>query len=190
MSEDKKYHEYDGIIEHDNPLPTWWLWSFLLSIIFAFLYFLHYEVAGGPTLQDELKVQMAELEKIKAGSEALAPTESEAGLAEEFQKSGVSAAGAAIYTSKCEACHGHELQGQIGPNLIDKFWIHGRGTRMDLVKVIREGVADKGMPPWGPVLKKEEIYSLAAFILSKKGGNPAGAKAPQGESIDDYLERK
>lgn len=179
----EKFHEYDGIIEHDNPLPTWWLWTFFLTIIFAFLYFIHYEFAGGPTLKQELSVAMSQLEKEKAASEAASPMETEESLAAAFAKDGVVSAGQAVFASKCAACHGQELQGLIGPNLTDKFWIHGKGTRMDIVKVIRDGVPDKGMPPWGPVLKKEEVYSVAAFILSKKGSNPKGAKAPQGEEV-------
>ena len=55
---ENKFHEYDGIVEHDNPLPTWWLWTFFLAIIFAFLYFIHYEFGGGETLQQELQVAM------------------------------------------------------------------------------------------------------------------------------------
>jgi cytochrome c oxidase cbb3-type subunit 3 len=44
-------------------------------------------------------------------------------------------------------------------------------------------VADKGMPTWGQILKKEDVYAVAAFILSKKGSNPPNAKAPQGELV-------
>lgn len=188
MSENKeKFHEYDGIVEHDNPLPTWWLGTFFITIIFAALYYLHYEIAGGPTLTQELQVAMDELDRTKAKSTAAAPMETEDSLKEAFEKPGTLELGASAYTSKCAACHGPALQGQIGPNLTDKFWIHGKGTRMDIVKVIREGVADKGMPPWGPVMKKDEIYAVAAYIISKKGSNPAGAKEPQGEPVEDYL---
>ncbi|MBO9665490.1 MAG: c-type cytochrome [Bdellovibrio sp.] len=177
----EKFHEYDGIIEHDNPLPTWWLWTFFLTIIFAFLYYIHYQLAGGGTLQDELKVAMAQLEKEKASVVDTSPMETEDSLKEAFGKDGILAVGAQAFASKCAACHGQELQGLIGPNLTDKFWIHGKGTRMDVIAVIRNGAPDKGMPPWGPVMKKDEIYAVAAFILSKQGSNPAGAKPPQGE---------
>ncbi|MFM6927161.1 MAG: cbb3-type cytochrome c oxidase N-terminal domain-containing protein [Bdellovibrio sp.] len=175
-----KFHEYDGIIEHDNPLPTWWLWTFLITIIFAFLYYLHYELAGGPTLQQELKVAMEHLEKEKASVVATSPVETEDSLKAAFEKDGMLALGAEVFSGKCAACHGAQLQGQIGPNLTDNFWLHGKGSRLDLVKVIRDGVADKGMPPWGPVLKEKELYAVTALILSKHGSNPPGAKAPQG----------
>lgn len=176
------FHEYDGIIEHDNPLPTWWLWTFFLTIIFGSLYFLHYQFGGGITLQDELAIHMTALEKEKATMQASAPAETEDSLKEAFDKLDANA-GAAIFAGKCAACHGQELQGLIGPNLTDHFWIHGKGTRMDIVKVIREGAADKGMPPWGPVLKREELYSVTKYIMSKLDSKPAGAKPPQGEEV-------
>ncbi|KYG70297.1 nitrogen fixation protein FixP [Bdellovibrio bacteriovorus] len=184
--QENKFHEYDGIIEHDNPLPTWWLWTFFLTIIFAFLYYIHYELGGGPTLQDELKVAMAEIEQGKSLAQTSAPLETEESLAEDFKKDGLLDIGAAQFTAKCAACHGQQLEGMIGPNLTDKFWMHGKGTRMDIVKVIRDGVPEKGMPPWGPVLKKEELYAVSAYILSKKGTSLQG-KEPQGEAIEEYL---
>lgn len=186
MSQDGKFHEYDGIIEHDNPLPMWWLWTFFLTIIFAFIYYIHYELAGGPTLKDELKVAMDEIEKNKAQVTASAPLETEDSLTAIFAKDEVKQLGAAQFTAKCASCHGQDLQGLIGPNLTDKFWINGQGTRLDITKVIRVGVPDKGMPPWGPVMSQEEIYGVAAFILSKKNSNPAGAKAAQGNPVENW----
>ena len=56
-------HEYDGIQEYDNKLPIWWLASFIGTVIFAFIYWIHYEFAGGPDLQAELKVEMEELQQ-------------------------------------------------------------------------------------------------------------------------------
>ncbi len=191
MADDKeKFHEYDGIIEHDNPLPTWWLWTFFLTIIFSFVYFIHYELGGGPTLSQELQVAMKEIEKIQSTASTQAPMETEESLKELFAKDGMLAVGAAQFTSKCAACHGNELQGTIGPNLADKFWLHGKGTRLDMLKVIREGVPEKGMPPWGPVMKREEIYAVTAYIISKKDSKPAGAKEPQGEAVEDYFTDK
>ncbi|HND84709.1 MAG TPA: cytochrome c, partial [Pseudobdellovibrionaceae bacterium] len=66
----------------------------------------------------------------------------------------------------------------------------GGGTRTDIVKVIREGVADKRMPPWGSMLKKDELLNVTAFIVSKKGSNPPGAKAAQGNEVPGYFDMK
>lgn len=175
-------HDYDGIREYDNPLPTWWLWTFFLTIIFAFIYFVHYQFGGGATLQDELVVAMANLEKA-AAQHAPAITETEDQLAEAMKAPQMMELGATAYTGKCAACHGPELGGLIGPNLTDKFWINGKGTRLDIAHLIRKGVPEKGMPPWETLLSREEVYGLTAYILSKVGTTPANAKAPQGEEV-------
>jgi cytochrome c oxidase cbb3-type subunit 3 len=39
------------------------------------------------------------------------------------------------------------------------------------------------MPAWGPLLNKDQVYALAAFVISKKDSNPANPKAPQGEEV-------
>lgn len=184
MSQDQelKGHSYDGITEYDNPLPTWWIATFMGTIIFAFLYFVHYEIGGGPTLKDELKVSMKELESLKPAS---APVESEEELKKYLKDPNMVNLGMATFQAKCAACHGPELQGLVGPNLTDKNWIHGKGHMQDIVSVIRKGVPEKGMPAWEAILKNDEVISLATFIYNKKGSNPPNAKAPQGELIEE-----
>lgn len=189
MSDDKSEnekniqgHEYDGITELDNPLPGWWLWTFFIAIIFSFLYYIHYEFANGPSLKQELTAAMEELEKNKAQTPDLMETEDT--LASAMNSKDQLSLGAAVFMGKCSVCHGAELQGQIGPNLTDKYWLHGKGTRADLIKVIRQGVLEKGMPNWDQLLSKDELYAVTAYIYSKKGSNPPNAKAPQGNSVD------
>jgi len=49
-------HDYDGIKELDNDMPSWWLWLFYLSIFFAVVYMLHYHVLGtGDLMHTEYK---------------------------------------------------------------------------------------------------------------------------------------
>lgn len=175
-------HDFDGIQEYDNPLPTWWLVTFFATIIFAFLYVIHYEFGGGPTLTQELDVAMKNLEKASA-QHAPAQTESEESLAETLKDPKWVALGATTFSAKCAACHGPQLGGLIGPNLTDHFWIHGKGTRLDIANVIRKGVADKGMPPWEGMLSRDEVYGLTAYIISKKDSHPDNAKPPQGEEV-------
>jgi cytochrome c oxidase cbb3-type subunit 3 len=175
-------HSYDGIEELDNPLPGWWLWTFLFTIIFAFHYFIHYELGGGPSLKQELASAMNELEKNAVHEPE--PTETEEALAIAMSGHDMVRKGAEVYSSKCLACHGANLQGQVGPNLTDKFWIHGQGSRTDIVKVVRAGVPDKGMPNWGQIISKEDVYAVSAFILSKKDSNPPNPKAPQGQPVN------
>ena len=174
-------HEYDGIQEFDNPLPNWWLMTFFGTIIFAFIYWLHYEVGGGPSLQAELKQAMLALQAQNHQTITKELTEDE--LEVMLKDPQMAAAGLAAFTGKCAACHGPELQGGIGPNLTDSYWIHGSGSKSDILQTIKKGVPDKGMPPWESMLESKEILALTALIISKKDSNPPGAKAPQGVKV-------
>lgn len=178
-----KDHEYDGIQEYDNPLPRWWLITFYATIIFAVWYYYHYEFGSGASLQQELEVAMTEIQGLKQAApqgEML----TEESLTQQMQDPNMLNLGMTAYNEKCAACHGQELQGMIGPNLTDKFWIHGKGTRVEIVNLIKVGVPDKGMPAWESIMKKEEIIATAAYIHSKIGSNPANAKPPQGNPVE------
>lgn len=169
-------HDYDGIQEYDNPLPNWWLMTFFGTIIFGFIYFLHYTFGGGFTQDMELQAAMAELPK------AVEMELSEEELAGKMTADTI-ASGKAVYASKCAACHGPEGQGLIGPNLTDKFWLHGQGDRKSLVKVIAKGVTEKGMPAWTGMISDDEIVQVAGFVHSIKDTKPANPKEPQGVEV-------
>ena len=82
-------------------------------------------------------------------------------------------------------CHSAPLEGKIGPNLTDKYWIAGKGSNQDIYTTVSAGRPEKGMPAWSAVLKEDEVRAVTAFVFSKKGSNPANPKAPQGEPVDN-----
>lgn len=174
-------HDYDGIKEYDNPLPSWWTITFLGTIIFSFIYWIHYEIAGGPNLDQELQAALQKIERTQAAAPAQSTTADEF-LTIENDNTRMSAA-AANYTAKCAVCHGKELGGLIGPNLTDNFWIHGQGTNADIADVIRTGIPEKGMPPWKDLLKESEIAELAVYISKHKGSSPPNAKPAEGNEV-------
>src|SRR5690606_22220102 len=45
-------HEFDGIVELDNPTPAWFMGLFYATIIFAVVYLLNYHVFEWSPLQD------------------------------------------------------------------------------------------------------------------------------------------
>lgn len=160
-------HSYDGIDEHNNPMPTWWTWTFILTVIFAFHYFVHYEVLKqGSTLTQELELSMTELKALQTEAANKFPTLSEEELEKKLKDPKVVELGATVFQGKCAMCHGEALEGKIGPNLVDKTWIHG-GTNADILKTIRQGVAAKGMPSWEGLLNAEEIFGVVALIKAK-----------------------
>ena len=173
-------HNYDGIHELDHVLPSWWVGIFVATILFSAWYVGYYMSGHGPNPQQELAASLAEIEAMKPV--AAPPSEGdEAALLAALKDPEKQKHGLEVYMGKCVACHGDKGQGLIGPNLTDDYWIHGVGTAKDIAKVIADGVAEKGMPPWGPILTPDELRDTVAFIRSLHASNPAGAKPAQGE---------
>ena len=50
-------HDYDGIKELDNDLPTWWLWLFYVTIGWAVIYILYFHVFSIGYLQEDEYLQ-------------------------------------------------------------------------------------------------------------------------------------
>ncbi len=170
----------DGIREFDNPLPPWWVWLFNATIAFGVIYLLWLHMFGWNHLDDELAADRAE------HSKQLASQANQETGAEDVQKSIADpqniAAGKAIFTANCAPCHGQAGEGGIGPNLTDRYWLHG-GKPEQIVNTITQGVPAKGMVAWGPILGSSQIVKAAAFVVSLQGSNPPNAKAPQGEEM-------
>jgi cytochrome c oxidase cbb3-type subunit 3 len=172
-------HNYDGIQEFDYPLPTWWLMILFGTIIFGIGYAGYYLTGMGPSQREELKVSLQEIEAKK-------PAGGPAGIEDLLVIASLNDSeklkhGQETFAGKCVACHGDKGQGIIGPNLTDDSWIHGTGSPGEIAMVIRDGVADKGMPTWSQLLTAQEILDVAAYVRSIHGTNPAGAKAAQGD---------
>ncbi len=172
-------HDYDGIRELDNQLPTWWLWSFYLTVIFSVPYVAYYHAFNGPTLNQEYAREQEAIAFQQASKPAQGALYTESSLLEATKDSNRLAQGKQAFSIKCVSCHGAHGQGGIGPNLTDEYWLHGR-TLVEIAKTVDQGVLDKGMPGWRAMMSSDELISIVAFVNSLQGTNPAGAKAPQG----------
>jgi len=174
-------HEYDGIQELNNPAPFWWQLFFYLSIAFGIGYYAYYELGSGPTTDDRITALMNEVDVAKSAHKTEGPDEN--ALLALVNDPTALKEGNEVYQAKCTACHASDGGGVVGPNLADEYWIHGKGSVLDLHKVLTEGVAEKGMPPWGPILTEKEMNALVAFVKSLQGKKPAVPKAPQGNKV-------
>jgi cytochrome c oxidase cbb3-type subunit III len=175
-------HEYDGIREYDNPLPRWWVWTFTGSIVFSIGYFFHYHISGnGTSIAEAYAAEMAEARQAAAKQAAAQPV-TEQGLEKFMQDEAMMGDARAIFEQRCKICHGDHAQGLIGPNLTDGYWIHGKGTLLDIYNVINQGVPEKGMPPWGLQLSPTQVRMMAAFVGTLRGKNLPG-KAPEGNPV-------
>lgn len=150
--------EADGIEEYDNPLPDWWLGLFWFTILFAVVYTVHYHWIGGRSQEAEYAAEMA-------AAEIRWPSGGESGAAFAMTDEAV-AAGEQIFATNCIACHGTNLEGGIGPSFQDDEWIHGYSAE-DVVRIVTNGVAEKGMVAWGTILGAEKINQVAAYVLAR-----------------------
>ena len=160
-------HSFDGIQEYDKKLPNWWLFTLYATIAFSVGYWIYFHKSDlGPTPKEELTLALAALEEAAASSLAEAGVIDDAKLWAMSQDPAVVEAGKVTYTTTCLACHGPELQGgEIGPSLIDSEWIHGPEP-LTIKGTIVNGILEKGMPPWGPILGDKKVNEVTAFVLS------------------------
>jgi len=174
---------YDGIQEYDNDLPKWWVWLFYITILFALGYTWWYHFAGTLSTHEQLALDLKEAAERQAAKATSETKVDESSLLALVSSSEALSKGKVVFDAKCAACHGPEGQGLVGPNLTDKYFIHG-ATLLEALKVVEKVVLDKGMLAWKNVLPDEDINSVVAYTYSIRGTNPANPKAPQGDLIE------
>lgn len=165
--------EADGIEEFDNPMPNWWLGLFYCTIVWALGYALHYHFIAHRSEVKSLAAEMAEADRRwpqqAAATVSITPE--------------AVAAGEAIYKANCVPCHGADMKGGIGPNLLDTIWIHG-GKPEEILHTITYGVPEKGMLTWGPILGAQKVAQVAAYVVARnreatgQGSMPTATPAP------------
>jgi len=177
-------HNYDGIQEYDNPMPRWWVYIFWATIVFSVLYWLNVPVIGKgrgriADYERDMAAAAAASARLAATQPGGASPEQLAALAKD---PAALALGKQTFAQNCAACHRADGGGQIGPNLTDDAWLHGAALEQ-IHKTVADGVLEKGMPPWGKVLKPAQLDAVVAYVSTLRGTNPPNPKAPQGEMV-------
>jgi len=178
-------HNYDGIKELDNSLPPWWVYMFYITIVFAVVYLIRFEIMGGDTPEVEYEKAVAqarmEVNKYKANSPDVFNIDDLKLLtdASDLKR------GKAVFNLNCASCHLADGGGSIGPNLTDEYWILGGGIKNVFNTVYNGGRNGKGMIAWNKTLKAEDIAKVSSYVISLQGTTPAKAKAPQGEKWEE-----
>ena len=183
--EDKVLHELDGIKEYDNPMPGWLMAIWWGSLVFSAAYLIFYALSFGEgSMEAEYRGDtQAALTAVQAHYDANPlVTPSPAVLLAGVKNAAILDIGAARFTRTCASCHGAQAQGLIGPNLTDDRWIHG-GSVEQIFQSLAKGWPAKGMPPWGRVLKPEEIAALVSYVRSLQGSNPPNARPAEGDPV-------
>lgn len=178
-------HVWDeDLVELNNPLPSWWLWMFIMAIVFAFIYFALYPAMGtykGMFGWSEVKQWEDEVKAMDEKTAPLYASYMAKSIPELAKDENAVRTGARIFASNCSVCHGSDAGGAKGfPNLRDNDWLHG-GTPADIVKTITDG--RKGnMPTWRAALGEEGAEEVADYVLSLAGRKHAVGSADAGKA--------
>lgn len=167
-------HVWDeDLTEYNNPLPRWWLWLFVITIVFAGAYLYVYPGLGnyqgslnwsqGGQYQENHDKLIAARNKVYS-SFIDKPTD------ELVKDKAALKIGRKIFAMNCSQCHGSDAEGNIGfPNLADDDWNYG--GEFEQIKIsISEG--RKGiMPPFASILQEDGVKQVAAYVRSLTENN-------------------
>ncbi len=176
-------HDFDGIEELNNPLPAWWTWLFIGTIVFSAGYFVLYPGFG--SFQGTLGWSSAgqhegEVRDAKARFGPLFERYAAVPIAELVREPEAVAMGSRIFANNCAACHGSDARGNRGyPDLSDGDWIHG-GAPETVVQTITQG-RNGVMPALAPVLGGAAgVEDVVQYTLSLSGRDHDAAAAARG----------
>ncbi|MBN7798041.1 cytochrome-c oxidase, cbb3-type subunit III [Parahaliea mediterranea] len=176
-------HSYDGIQEYDNPLPAWWFYMFLITIVWSIGYLIVYPGMGNfagllgwtSTGQHAERVAEAETRYRAMYDRYLAMP-----IEEIADDPVVRRMGMRMFGNNCAQCHGADARGGYGfPNLTDNDWIYG-GEPATIETTIVNG-RKAAMPPWGNALGDKGVEEVTAYVLQLNNREPDAELAAAGE---------
>ena len=164
-------HVWDGIEELDNPLPMWWVWMFVGTVVFAIAYLIYYPGLGNAAGAGSWSSQEQYEAEAAAHEARFAPLYQQlAGLteAELVDSQRAMQVGRRLFVNHCAACHGVNGAGAYGfPNLTDSEWMWGDGFGDIKTTILggRMGI----MAPWGAALGDDGVRDTAHYVRSMAG---------------------
>jgi glucose/arabinose dehydrogenase/galactose mutarotase-like enzyme len=97
---------------------------------------------------------------------------------------------ATICAEVCSSCHGKNLTGGAGPNLLDTYWNHG-GDDESILRSLRKGWPESNMPPFGELYSDAELHALVAYLHQQGEEFAAGRitlpPAPADQTVESEL---
>ncbi|NND69873.1 MAG: cytochrome-c oxidase, cbb3-type subunit III [Halioglobus sp.] len=185
LNEKTTGHVYDGIEEYDNPLPAWWFYMFVLTIVWGVAYLIIYPGMGNfPGLLGWTQLEQHEREVNAAQEKYRAMRDRYLALpvAEIASDPAVRKMGMRMFGNNCAQCHGGDARGSYGfPDLTDDDWVYG-GTPEAIKTSIASG-RQAVMPPWGDVIGEDGVQSTTAYVLSLNGREVDAATAAAGKPV-------
>lgn len=169
----------DDLTEFNNPLPRWWLWLFVLTIIFGLGYLVFFPGLGNyPGILNWSSASQLHADDVAARDafEHRFAAYKDKSLLAISQDPTAMATAKNLFALNCSACHGSDARGAKGfPNLTDQDWLWG-GSEDTVYQTIAQG-RNNAMPGWGPVLGADGVEQVMAYVLTLSGRELQGATA-------------
>ncbi len=205
-------HAWDGDIqEYNNPLPSWWLWSFYATVVFAVVYWIFYPAwpigssytkgilnnityidSDGTEKTTAWNTRALLLKDLQEGKSATlsreylekvkdADYQTILGDAEMMAFTRSMAVG--LFGDNCTPCHGAGGAGVMGlfPNLADDDWLWG-GTVKDIETTIADGRYGF-MPSFSETFSEKQLDDVSSYVLSLSGYKMQAASVTRGKDI-------
>jgi cytochrome c oxidase cbb3-type subunit III len=179
-------HVWDeDLREMNNPLPRWWMFLFIITVVFAFIYLALYPGLGSSegnlkwTSRNEYEAEQAQAAKAMAPLYARFAAMNETQLARDAQAMGI---GERLFINNCATCHGSDARGSKGyPNLTDNDWLWG-GSFETIQQTITQG-RNGMMPPMAAAVgSSDDVRNVAHYVLSLSGSPHDNIAAQLGKS--------
>ena len=166
-------HVWDeDLRELNNPLPRWWMWLFVLTVLFAAGYLALYPGLGsnpGKLGWTSLAQHKEEQDKARADTAPLYAAFAATPIPELARNPKAMAIGERLFANNCATCHGADAHGSKGfPNLTDADWLWG-GTPEQITETITNGRQGMMPPIAAAVGNAEEVREVANYVLSLSG---------------------
>ena len=179
-------HVWDkDLREYNNPLPSWWLTLFYITIVFAIGYLVLYPGLGSfAGLKGWTSSGQYQAERAAAEAKANAYLAQFASMTVPQLAADPKAMATArnLFQVNCAMCHGSDGGGAKGfPNLTDKNWQWG-GDPDTVVQTITAGRI-AAMPAWGPVLGQQGVDQAEAYVEQLAGQPHDAALAAAGRTV-------
>ena len=187
-------HEFDGIVEINNPLPRWWTILFYATIVWSFFYLALYPGLGSfegfwgwrssnqdvRTLEESAQARIDAKERgliveydreLDFAAEKFDPifeAYAQVPVEELVKNEEAVKVGQRLFMQNCSQCHGSDARGNMGfPNLTDDDWLYGGSGAKIKETLINGRVA--AMPAWIDAMGEQGIKETVAYVLSLSG---------------------
>ncbi len=188
-------HEFDGIVEMNNPLPRWWTIMFAVSIVWGLGYFVWFGLGGYEGVvgwksankeyysladvkaanaktreNNEINQYVNELDTADAVYGKTYAKFAAQSVEELMENEQALKVGQRLFIQNCAQCHGSDARGQRGfPNLTDTDWLHG-GSFAKIKETINVGRDSRTMVSWKAALGGDEgVKDVVTYVRSLSG---------------------